>query len=53
MLAVPLAEARTRTLTHCALLRHSAVVWPVRTTQLFLLSCHVSPDVRALLCVIG
>lgn len=53
MHAVPLAEARTRMLTHCALLRHSPVVWPVTTTQLFLLSCHVSPDVRALLCVIG
>lgn len=42
--------AHTHTLT---LLRHSPVVWPVTTRQLFLLSCHVSHDVRALLCVIG
>lgn len=39
-------------LTH-TLLRHSLVVWPVTTRQLFLLSCHISHDVRALLCVIG
>ena len=46
------AHTHTHTHTH-ALLRHSPVVWPVTTRQLFLLSCHVSHDVRALLCVIG
>lgn len=33
------------------LLRHSPLVWPLTTGRLFLLSCHVSRDVRALLCV--
>lgn len=32
-------------------LRHSPLVRPVTTGRLFLLSCHVSRDVRALLCV--
>lgn len=39
-------------LTH-TLLRHSPLVWPGTPGPLFLLSCHVSRDVRALLCVTG
>ena len=47
-------DTHTHTHTHThTLLRHSPVVWPGTTRQLFLLSCHVSHDVKALLCVTG
>lgn len=39
--------------THTSPLRHSPVVWSTTSRQLFLLSCHIGHDVRALLCVIG
>ncbi len=47
-------HAHSYAYTHLhTLLRHSPVVWPVTTRQLFLLCCWSSHDVRALLCVIG
>lgn len=49
-----ISYGRTHTDTHThALLRHSPLVWPITTSQLSLLSCHISHDVRALLCVTG
>lgn len=44
------SDAALTQISH-TLLRHSPLVWPVTTGRLFLLSCHVSRDVRALLCV--